>query len=53
VSGSHGINDVHNNKTTSAMIGHFRKCLTVLCFSISKQKNAREVHLAVKIQLPK
>jgi hypothetical protein len=52
-SGCHGIGDVHNSKTTSAIIGHFRTLPMVLCFSIPKQKKGRKVHLAVKMQLPK
>jgi hypothetical protein len=41
LSGCHGIGDVHNNKTTSAIIGHFRirrMFTTVFCCSIPKQK---------------
>jgi hypothetical protein len=38
LSGCHGIGEMHNNKTTSAIIGHFRTFPTVFCFSIPKQK---------------
>jgi hypothetical protein len=38
LSGGHGIDDVHNNKTTSNIIGHFHTFLTVFSFSIPKQK---------------
>jgi hypothetical protein len=38
LSGPHGIGEMHNNKTTSAIIGHFRTFPTVFCFSIPKQK---------------
>jgi hypothetical protein len=38
LAGCHGIGDVHNNKTTSAVIGHSCTFPTVFCFSIPKQK---------------
>jgi hypothetical protein len=38
LSGRHGIGAGHNNKTTSAIIGHFRTFPTVFGFSIPKQK---------------
>jgi hypothetical protein len=38
LSGCHGIGAVHNNKTTSAIIGHFCTFPTVFCFSIPTQK---------------
>jgi hypothetical protein len=38
LSGCHGIGDMHNNKTTSAIVGHLRTFPTVFCFSIPKQK---------------
>jgi hypothetical protein len=38
LSGCHGIGDVHNNKTTLAIIGHFRMFPTVFCCSIPKQQ---------------
>jgi hypothetical protein len=52
-SGCHGIGDVHNNKTTSAIIGHFRTVSDGVLFFDSQTKNALKVHPAVKIKLPK
>jgi hypothetical protein len=40
LSGCHGIGELHNNKTTLAIIGHFRTfpTVSVFCFSIPKKK---------------
>jgi hypothetical protein len=52
LSGCHGIGVVHNNKTTPATSVISYVSDGVLFFD-SQTKNARKVHLAVKIQLPK